>query len=161
MGLSGSLKVFDIKPSFQVEIDGFKSAEFSKVTGLEVEIEAVEHREGGSMVAHKQPGLVKFADIVLERGVAAGNTDFFDWVTTVVALSAAGAGATNVGLEVPLFERNLDIVQLSRDGGASRRWSIYGAWPKKYIAGEWGSDQNEVVIETLTLACRWWDLTKV
>lgn len=161
MGLTGSLKVFDIKPSFQVEIDGFLSAEFSKATGLEVEIEKIEHREGGSLVAHKQPGLVKFTDIVLERGVARGNTDFFDWVTTVVALSAAGAGATNVGLETPLYERNLDIVQLGRNGGATRRWSVYGCWPTKYVAGEWGADQNEVVMETLTLTCRWFDLTQV
>lgn len=159
MGLAGTLRVFDPKFKFQVEIDGFKSADFSKITGLEVEIEKIEHYEGGGVVPHKQPGLVKFTPLVLERGACAQDNDFLTWVTSVVSLSAAGAGATTTGLPTPLYERNLDIVQMDRDGSAIRRWTVYGAWPTKYMAGEWGGDQNEVVIETLTLEYRFFDRT--
>lgn len=156
MGLAGTVKSFDTKFKFLVEIDGFSSASFSKVSGLEVEIEPIMHREGGSLVPNKQPGLVKFGQITLERGVT-NDVDFLNWVTSVVALSAAGVGAVNTGLPTPLYKRNFDIVQLDRDGATLKRYTVYGAWPTKYTAGEWGSDQNEVVVESLVIECDFWD----
>lgn len=158
MGLAGTVKSFDKKFKFRVEIDGFHAADFSKVDGLELEIEKVEHYEGGALVPNKSPGLVKFSPLVLERGVTT-DVDFFDWVTSVVALSAAGVGATNTGLIDPLYKRNLDVVQLDRDGVEIKRWTVYGAWPNKYKAGDWGGDQNEVVVESMTLEYDYFDKT--
>lgn len=156
MGLAGTVKSFDTRFKFKVEIDGFASASFSKVSGLEVEVEPIMHHEGGSLVPNKQPGLVKFGQLTLERGVT-GDRDFLNWITTVVALSAAGVGAVNTGLPTPLYKRNLDIVQMDRDGAVVKRYSVYGAWPTKYVAGEWASDANEVVVESITLEVDFWD----
>src|SRR3954469_13871898 len=121
MGLAGTIKSFDKKFKFKVEIDGFQFADFMKCSGLEVEIETVEHREGGSLVPNKSPGLVKFTEITLERGVTS-NVDFFTWVSTVVALAAAGVGSAATGEIDPVYKRNVDIVQLDRDGSELKRW---------------------------------------
>lgn len=158
MSLASTVKSFDKKFKFVVEIDGFHSAEFSKVDGLEMEIEKVEHYQGGSLVPNKSAGLVKFTPLVLERG-ATTDVDFFDWVTLTVSAAAAGVGATNTGLPDPLYKRNLDIVQLDRDGTELKRWTVYQAWPTKFKAGEWGGNQNEVVIEMMTLEYDFFDKT--
>jgi phage tail-like protein len=158
MGLAGTVKSFDKKFKFKVEIDGFKSADFQKASALEVEISNVEHYEGGSVVPNKSPGLVKFTPVTLERGVSK-DVDFLDWVTACVALAAAGVGATNTGAPDPLYKRNLDIVQMDRDGAVVKRWTLFGAWPTKYVAGEWDNTASETVIESITLEYDFFDKT--
>lgn len=158
MGLAGTVKNFRHKYKFRVEIDGFASADFSKVDGLEVEIKKVEHREGGSLVPNKSAGLVDFSALTLERG-RTGNIDFFNWLTASVSLAAAGVGATNTGAPTPVYKRNLDIVQMDADGSVVERWTVYGAWVSKYKPGDWGGDQNEVVLEMVTLEYDFFDKT--
>jgi hypothetical protein len=51
-----------------VTFDGMPTAFFRSVSGLSVEIEVVEFREGGeSGAVHKLPGRVKYPNIVLSR----------------------------------------------------------------------------------------------
>ena len=158
MGLAGTVKSFDKKFKFQVEIDGFKSAAFAKCSGLDIEIANVEHREGGSLVPNKSPGLVTFPPITLERG-ASSDVDFFTWISSVVSTAAAGVGATATGLPDPLYKRNVDIVQLDRDGSELKRWTLFNAYPTKAHFGEWDNSANEVVMETITLEYDFFDKT--
>jgi hypothetical protein len=41
---------------------------------------------------------------------------------------------------------------LDLDNELMREWTLVGAWPTKYVAGDWDNTVDEVVIETLTLA---------
>src|SRR5262249_22717135 len=74
--------------NFQVSIagsDGDTSAGgFSRVSGLSAEIAIVEYRSGSDHVgdARKMPGLTKYANVTLERGVA-GNLDLWQWFDAV------------------------------------------------------------------------------
>jgi phage tail-like protein len=56
--------------SLQVAItfDGMPTAYFRSVSGISVEIEVVEFREGGSNDVHKIPGRVKYPNLVLKQG---------------------------------------------------------------------------------------------
>ncbi len=56
-----------------------------------------------------------------------------------------------LGLTVIDYKRNLGIVQQERDGTTLRRWRLTRAWPVKSVAGEWGNEANENLIESVTL----------
>ena len=69
---------------FQVEWGGTKIA-FTEVSGLDIETEVIEYREGNSPTYNKikMPGLRKFSNITLKRGTFAGDNDFYNWFNTV------------------------------------------------------------------------------
>ena len=70
---------------FLLEIDGIVAAGFSEVSGLASETEVMEYREGGEAVntLRKIPGLTKYSNIVLKRGVTADKS-LWNWRKTVV-----------------------------------------------------------------------------
>lgn len=56
--------------NFMVEIDGSAVANFSEVSGLEIETEVIEYRSGNDISrVRKIPGLHKAGDITLKRGI--------------------------------------------------------------------------------------------
>lgn len=158
MAQQGLTKNLHHKHRFVVEIDGFKSAAFSECSGIEWTVGVVKHREGGAVLANKSPGLVEVTPIVLKRGVSS-DIDCFLWMTSVVAMAAAGVGAKGVGLADGKYKRNGDIVQLDNDGTELRRWTFRGAWPTKFKAAEWDNSKEEVQIEELTLEYDFPDIT--
>lgn len=132
---------------FLVEIDDFSRASFTKCSALEAEIAKVETWEGGALTAHKEPGRVTFSDVTLERGVT-DDQDCYTWFKDVVQ-SYRDAGRVS-----PEYYRNVDIVQLDRDGSELRRWTLEEAWPTKFTAGEWDNEADEATVEMLTLTFR-------
>lgn len=145
MAIVGNPRSFHKKFKFLVEVDSVDHAGFQKCSELSVEIANVQYFEGGSLIPNKSPGRLSFPDVTLERG-ATEDRDLFDWFSDV-AITASGLGLTE-----PNFKRNLDIVQQDRDGTTLRRWSLTGAWPVKFVAGEWDNESDENVIESVTLA---------
>ena len=143
MPIIGTPRSFHKRFSFVVESD-LANAGFQKCSELSVEVSNIEYYEGGSLIPHKSPGRLKFADITLERG-ATKDHDLFDWMQQVADAAA------NAGLVEPRFKRNVDLVQQDRDGSTLRRWSIAGAWPVKFVAGAWDNEADENVIESVTL----------
>ena len=74
----GTPRVFHKKYKFLVEIDEVAVAKFRNCSELSAEIDKIEQREGGSLIPNKDPGLVNFTDITLERG-ATDDFDLFTW----------------------------------------------------------------------------------
>lgn len=154
----GQARTFMKKFAFRIELDGGAGgpvyAGFSKCSELSVEVANVQYWEGGGLIPNKSPGRLTFADVTLERGATVDRA-LYDWLNEVVSL-AAGSG---IGLSDPAYKRNLDIVQLDRDGAVQRRWSIYNAWPTKFVAGEWDANADEVLIESVTLTYDYFELS--
>jgi phage tail-like protein len=144
MTIIGNPRSFHKKFKFIVEVDGLASAGFQKCSELSVEVAKVEYFEGGALIPNKSPGRLTFTDVTLERG-ATEDHDLFDWFQEVAETSSG------LGLNDPKYKRNLDIVQQDRDGTTLRRWSLTGAWPVKFVAGEWDNESDENVIESVTL----------
>lgn len=153
MTIIGRPRSFHHKAKFVVECDGFGSASFAKCSELSVEAAAVTHWEGGRRIPFKSPGRLTFADVTLERG-ATTDRDLYDWMLDVCN-AAAG-----VGLVDDLYKRNIDIVQMDLDGRTLRRWSIFRAWPVKFVAGDWDNDSDEVVIESLVITFDFFQLVQ-
>lgn len=146
----GSPRTFHKKFKFIVEIDGVQSAKFQKCSELSAEIAKIEYFEGGALIANKSPGRVTIADITLERG-ATEDGDLYNWFKQTVDLTS------QLGLKEDDIKRNFDIVQIDRDGEELRRFTCYGAWPTKFIAGDWDNDADENTIEKVTLSIDSWD----
>ena len=151
MAVIGNPRSFHKKFKFLAEFDDIGHAGFQKCSELSVEVANVQYFEGGSLIPNKSPGRLTFSDVTLERG-ATSDRDLFDWLQQVADASA------NAGLVEPEFKRNLDIVQQDRDGTTLRRWSLFQAWPIKFVAGDWDNESDENVIESVTLTYDLFDL---
>ena len=152
MPILGTPRTLAKRFNFLVEIDGVSYAGFSTCSELSVEVANVQYSEGGRLIPHKSPGRLTFADVTLERG-ATRDRDLYTWMNDVVQV------ASGLGLPDNLYKRNLDIVQLDRDGSTMRRWSLYGAWPVKLVAGAWDASSDEALIESVTLTFDYWELS--
>lgn len=154
MALIGQSRGFYKKFKFIVDIDGFARSAWQKCSELSSETAKIEYYEGGSLIADKSAGRVTFSDITLERG-ATEDLNTYEWYQQV------SNAAANSGLEESAFKRGVDIVQQNRDGKTLRRWRLTGAWPTKYVAGDWDNDADENVIEQLTLTYDFFEPIKV
>jgi len=124
---------------FQVEWGGANLG-FTDITGLDVETEVIEYRDGASpeYVKTKMPGMQKFSNITMKRGTFKGDNDYFKWWNTV-ALNTIERRDVTVSL---LNEKHEPVVV----------WKIKNAWPTKVQATDLKSTGNEVAIESIELA---------
>jgi len=124
---------------FQVEWGGARLG-FTEVSGLGVETEMIEYREGNSKEYSKtkMPGMQKFSNITLKRGVFKSDNDFYLWWNTV---------ALNT-----IERRDLTISLLNENHEPVVVWKVKRAWPVKVQSPDLKSDGNEVAIESIELA---------
>lgn len=123
---------------FQVEIDQINVASFAEVSGLGVEIEFEEFKEGGvNEFTYKLPKSVKYGNLTLKRGVT-DNDDLFKWFKKAA--------------EGNIEYHNVGIVLLNSQGEEVQRWNFKNAYPVKWSATDLNSQSNNVIIETLELA---------
>ena len=125
--------------NFTVDIGVGDELGFSEVEGLSGEIEVIEYREGADPVntARKLPGLAKYSNVTLRRGIT-GRTDLFEWWKSV--------------RDGQVQRRNVAITLLDEQRQPVLRWLLRNAWPVKIEGPELNATGNEVAIETLELA---------
>ena len=124
--------------NFLVEIDGIRRAAFHECSGYDSAIDTIEHREGGeNTTTRKLPGLTKYSNIVLKRGIT-DDQDLYLWHKRAVN-----------GI---IDRRNGSIVLLDRVGQEVARWNFHRAWPTKWSGPALTAEGNDVAIETLELA---------
>ena len=124
---------------FRVEWGGSKIG-FTEVTGLNIENEMIEYRDGSSPEYHKvkMPGLQKYGNITLKRGMFNGDNEFFQWLNTV-SLSK-------------IERRDVSISLLNENHEPVYNWRVKNAFPVKVVAPDFKSDANEVAVETIEIA---------
>lgn len=124
---------------FRVEWGGSKIG-FTEVTGLNIENELIEYRDGASPEYHKvkMPGLQKYGNITLKRGMFNGDNEFFQWLNTV-SLSK-------------VERRDVSIALLNENHEPVYIWRVKNAFPVKVVAPDLKSDANEVAVETIEIA---------
>ncbi len=128
-------------PVFHFSVDwGGARGGFTEVSGLGMEIQPIEYREGNSPVYStiKMPGIPKFSNIVLKRGIVHGDNEFFEWLNT--------ARLNKVD------RRDVTISLLDEEHGATVVWKVSNAWVTKIEGPGLNATNNEVAIETMELA---------
>lgn len=128
-------------PKFHFAIEfGGDTVSFSECSGLDMETEIIEYRTGDdpSYTKSKYPGLKKWANVVLKRGMVPADNAFFDWWNT--------ASLNQVE------RRDVNISLLDEQHNAAFTWQVRQAWPTKIASTDLKADGNEVAIETVELA---------
>jgi len=131
--------------NFRVDLGDEAAAGFSEVHVGAARIELIEYRQGTDprLTPRKLPGLVKYDNVVLKRGMT-GNTALWEWFKTVRDGMA--------------LRRNVTITLLDESRNPVLTWRLADALPVKYEAGDLKAHGNEVAIETLELAHEGLDL---
>ena len=128
------------QPAFQFKVDiANMTAEFSEVSGLNAEIQPIEYRHGltKNYSAIKMPGLVKYGNVTLKRGIFKGNNEFFEWVKKI---------------KMNTVERALVTISLlDEEGNPTMVWKLQNAWPCKIVGADMKAMGNDVSVESLEL----------
>ena len=123
---------------FRVEISGVSNIDFSEVILPEAYVDVIEHREGSSTVPRKLPGIRKYSNLTLNRGVTNSN-DLFNWWK-----STADGQADQRDVVVGLLDQHFNEV---------KRWKMRDAWAARYsITPLIAPDGGTLVVETLECA---------
>ena len=125
--------------NFVVDIGLGDAIGFSEVDLPAGEIEVITYREGSEVAprARKLPGLTKYSNVTLKRGVT-GNLELFEWWQAI--------------RDGQLLRRKVVITLLDEQRQPVQRWVLRDAWPAKLDYSMLNALGNEVVIETLELA---------
>jgi phage tail-like protein len=108
---------------------------FSEVSGLDAELAPIEYRNGSEDITmRKVPGLKKFTNIVLKRGVI-GDVTFWNWLLA--------------GLNGKIQRTDGSIDLLDEQRNTVMQWKFTRAWPCKYTGPGLNAKNNEVAIESL------------
>ncbi len=124
---------------FQTEWGGTKIG-FSEITGLAVETEIIEYRDGASQEysSVKMPGRQQFSNLTMKRGIFQSDDEYFEWWNQVKLNTHE--------------RRDLTISLLNEEHEPVMVWKVKNAWPTKIQSPDLNADGNEVAIETIELA---------
>jgi phage tail-like protein len=124
---------------FRVEWGG-TSVSFTEVSGLTQELQAVDYRTGDSpdysMV--KMPGLRKYNNITLKRGITKSDNEFFLWLNTVKLNE--------------IERRDITVSLLNEKHEPVMVWLAHNAFPVKVEGPGLKASGNEVAIESIEIA---------
>ena len=122
--------------NFAVEIHGMVHAGFSEVSGLQIEIEVQEYREGGrNWFIHKRAGPAKYpSNLILKKGVTVVR-ELWDWYWEV--------------MQGNIERKNLSVILLDSSGEEKRRWNFHKAYPVKWVGPDFKAAASEAAFESL------------
>ena len=124
--------------NFLVEIDGMIEAGFSEVSGLDMETQVSEDKEGGvNTYIHKLPTQTKYSNIILKRGIT-DSVELWQWQ------DKAAKGKVQ--------RRSGSVILLNESGEEKVRWNFKDSWPCKWKGPVFKADGDEVAIEILEIA---------
>lgn len=127
-------------PKFHFQVEwGASKVGFTEVSGLSVEREVIEYREGSSKEYSKikMPGLTNYSNITLKRGSIAKDNDFYQWWVSNKLES--------------VDRRDITISLLNEEHEPVITWKVKNAWPLKVESTDLSADDNNVAIETMEI----------
>ncbi len=125
--------------NFLVESGGVLQAGFQEISGIMSETESIEYREGNEAItARKLPGLNKFGNITLKRGIAIGQ-EILDWRKKVT--------------DGDIDRQEISIIVMDELRQPQVRYNLTKAWPCKWTGPELKAGDSSVAVEQLDICC--------
>jgi len=126
--------------NFIIEIEGILAGGFSECTGLTVETEFLDYREGGvNGFIHRFPGPTKYPPLVLKHGLTQIN-GLWTWHQDVI--------------QWKVERKNGTIYLLNKQGLPVMWWDFKEAYPTKYTGPDLRAESGAVAFESVELAHR-------
>jgi len=130
-------------PKFRFEVDlgtQLKGVAFQEVSGMDKEVQIIEYRHSNSALFStiKMPGIAKYSNITMKRGVFVNDNNFWKWMDEI---------------KMNTITRRTVLIKLLDEGGkVTMQWQLNNAWPTKITGTDLKSDGNEVAVDTLEIA---------
>jgi phage tail-like protein len=131
-----------VSVSFYVEVQGVFTGTFRGCTGLGSQSEIIENLAagaGGVTRIYKIPGVTRWTNIVLKRGVT-DSMDVWAWRKQVEE------GKVNEA------RKNGSIIMYDQTNTEVARWNFENGWPAKISGPNLDASTNEIAIEELEIA---------
>jgi phage tail-like protein len=126
--------------NFVIEIEGLLAGGFSECSGLEVESEMQEYREGGvNDYVHRFAGPTRYPPLVLRHGITLSDI-LWRWYQ----MTSAGQVKRRNGTIFLLNSEHIPVVA----------WVLRDAFPYKWTGPELRADTANVAFESVELAHR-------
>ena len=123
--------------NFLVEINDLTVGGFTEVSGITMESDIIEYREGSDVRMRKLPALPKFGNITLKRGYTTSKA-LWEWRLSTLN------GETQ--------RHNGAIILQDEKRQPALRWEFFEAWISKYEGPALNASTNEAAIESIELA---------
>jgi phage tail-like protein len=117
-----------------------QNATFQEVSGLETETQTIEYRHSNSPLFStvKMPGIAKYGNVILKRGVFVKDNNFWKWLEQI---------------KMNTIKRQTVVIKLLDESGSpAMTWTLANAWPTKITSTDLKSEGHEVALESLELA---------
>jgi len=130
-------------PKFRFEVDlgtELKGVAFQEVSGMDKEVQIIEYRHSNSALFStiKMPGIAKYGNITMKRGVFVNDNNFWKWMDEI---------------KMNVIKRRTVLIKLLDEAGkVTMQWQLNNAWPTKITGTDLKSDSNEVAVDTLEIA---------
>lgn len=128
---------------FKVTLGDVKDAlsgAFQEVNGLNSETQVIEYRHSTSTTYStiKMPGLQKFGNVTLKRGVFKSDNSFWAWYAKITQNT---------------IKRETIVIELLDETSATiMKWTLNQAWPAKFSGADMKSEGNDVAVLSIELA---------
>ena len=120
-------------------------ARFQTVSGLSVEYDMEEYKEGGeNRFVHKLPVRTKYADLVLKRGMLT-DSEVIRWFL-------------NAFRDREIKPAEVSIILMNEKGEPLRTWNVVNAIPRKWVVSDLNASENSVVVETMEFSYRYFTI---
>lgn len=149
------LKSFNFKVSF-IWRDGstFMSTNFgfSKISGLNADVDVVEYREGGdNLSTRKMAGLVKFDPLVFEKGMT-DNKEMWNAFKKIFNIGNANQNLTESSrLDAEGYRGTLLLEIQNRKKTTVRTIEVRKAWISRYEIGDLDAQGSNILVERITI----------
>jgi phage tail-like protein len=118
---------------------------FQTVSGLSVEYDVEEFKEGGeNRFVHKLPVRTKYTDLVLKRGMLT-DSEVTRWLLAAFQ-------------EREFSPTDINVILMNEKSEPLRTWKVIRAVPKKWSVSDLNSGENSIVIETLEMNYRYFTI---
>lgn len=127
-----------VRFQFQVKWDSNELV-FQEVTGLNIETQVIEYRAGNSkaFAPVKMPGIQKFGNVTLKKGMFKGDTALWKQFTTV---------------KMNTYKRSTIVISLLDESNAvAMSWNLTNAFPSKITITDMKADANEAAVESIEI----------
>jgi phage tail-like protein len=124
---------------FEMKWDGIVMY-FHEVSGLAMEPQAIEYRHGDSQQFStiKMPGLKKFSNVTMKKGVFNGDNKSPDWFNKIKKNT--------------IKRKTMTISLLDEAGTPTMVWTLTNAWPSKITGTNFKAQGNEVAVDTIEIS---------
>lgn len=122
------------------------SAAFSRFSGIQMQVETIQARDGSDARGVKEytPVFTSFAPVTLSKGVV-GDNEFLDWLLSAGASAYTGPTGSDL-------RRTVQVIALDQKGEPAVGWILQGAMPIGYELDPMDSSRSEVLTESITFA---------